>query len=203
MGTILYLQASPRGERSHSIAVGDAFLREYTHRHPETTATTLNLYETDLPPFDALAAQGKYAIMHGEETPTEARAAWARVEAVIQTFTAADLYLLAVPMWNFGIPYRLKHYIDLVCQPTYTFEVGEAGYAGLLQDRRAVIAYASGGEYSAMPELDHQKPYLRQILGFMGIKDQHEVVAAPTMAGNGAEIRDKAIEKARLLAQSL
>ena len=150
MCNILYLKASPRGERSKSIAVADAFLDEYRKAHADTEVDALDLFAADLMAFDGLAVQAKYTILHGGEHTDEELAAWKSVEAVIERFLAADLYVIAAPMWNFGIPYRLKQYIDLIVQPGYTFRYSpESGYEGLATGRAAFVAYARGGEYSA------------------------------------------------------
>ncbi len=206
MSNVLYIQASPRGERSKSIAVADAFLDAYRAAHPDDNVSTLNLFQADLMPFSGLALDAKYAILHGQEHTPEQLAAWRATEEIIAGFTWADKYVLAVPMWNFGIPYRLKQYLDIIVQPTYTFAYSpEDGYTGLLTGKRAFIAYARGGEYAA-PEaagFDHQKSYLDMILSFMGITDICSVVIEPTlMAGPqvAAEKLTAAISQAKQLA---
>lgn len=120
MNKLLYIKASPRSGRSHSIAVADAFIESYRKSHPGDEILTVDLFEKDLPGFDGLAVNAKYTILHGEEHTREELLAWRAVEEVIEEFKAANKYLFAVPMWNFGIPYRLKQYIDLLVQPTYT-----------------------------------------------------------------------------------
>jgi FMN-dependent NADH-azoreductase len=203
MPDILYIKASPRGGRSHSIFAADAFLDALRKKHAVLDVDEWDLFADEPPRFGAPAAEGKYAVMSGRDAPAGARDAWGRVERAIERFSAPSTYLLAVPMWNFGIPYVFKQLIDCVVQPGYTFSVGAGGYAGLLQDRKAVVAYASGGQYDAMPEMDRQKPYVRQILQFMGIKEQHEIVVAPTMGDEDAVRavrRDAQAEAERLAA---
>jgi len=117
MAKVLYIQASPRGERSYSTAAAEAFLASYREANPNDEIITINLFTKELPPFDGNALQAKYNIMHGEEHSEQDRAAWRAVEAIIEEFKAADKYVLSIPMWNFGIPYRLKHYIDILVQP--------------------------------------------------------------------------------------
>jgi len=207
MGKLLYIQASPRGKRSYSLAVADAFVESYCGVHRCDEIAKLNVFTTHLPPFDGLAVQAKYSILHGQKHSQEEMAAWKAVEAVISDFRSADKYVLAVPMWNFGIPYRLKQYLDLLIQPTYTFSYSpEEGYKGLLVGKRAFIAYARGGEYPAgtpAESFDFQKKYLETALGFMGISDVQSVVVEPTLRGAdlAAAKRDAAIAKARELAK--
>jgi FMN-dependent NADH-azoreductase len=113
MARLFYIQASPRIQRSHSIAVADAFVGEYERKHPDDEIVTLNIFEESIPSFDGLAVQAKYTILHGQSHSQEELQVWKNVEEVIEQFTSADKYVLAVPMWNFSIPYRLKQYIDL------------------------------------------------------------------------------------------
>jgi len=107
-------------------------------------------------------------------------------------------------MWNFGIPYRLKQYIDLLVQPSYTFAFDpEKGYSGLVTGKPAFVAYARGGEYAEGTEaaaFDFQKKYLETVLGFIGFTEIQSVVVEPTLHGGpevAKEKREAAIEKAR------
>jgi len=122
---VLYIQASPRGKRSHSIVVADAFVAEYKNKHPSDKIVTLNVFDASIPDFDGLAVQAKYTILHGRSHSEEEMQVWKDIEKVIEEFTSADKYVLAIPMWNFGIPYRLKQYIDILVQAGYTFSYNE------------------------------------------------------------------------------
>lgn len=207
MSKLLYIQASPRAERSKSIAVADAFIQMYQQGHPDDLIETLNVFDADLLPFDGLVVRAKYTILHGKEHTKEETAAWKAVEAVIEQFKSVDKYVLAVPMWNFGIPYRLKQYIDILVQPGYTFSFSpEEGYKGLVSAKPAFIAYARGGQYSdpAYAALNHQSTYLETILGFIGFSKISSAVVEPTLMA-GEEVAQKmlaeACEQARILAQ--
>ena len=187
MKTLLYINASPRKDRSKSAQVAQTFLDARHRARPDESVKTISLFEADLPPFDGPGLDAKYAMLHGQEYGAAEREAWKAVETVIEEFTSADAYLLAVPMWNFGIPYALKHYLDILLQPGYTFSYSpEAGYAGLVTGKPVQVVYARGGEYS-QPEttaLDLQTPYLETVLGFMGFTDIRSIVVEPTlMAG--------------------
>jgi len=185
MARLLYVVASPRSERSYSVRTAETFVAAYRERHPGTEVDTLDLFRSELPCFGEAAAEGKYAIIHGTEASPEAVEAWRGVEAVIERFARADVYVFAVAMWNFGIPYVLKHLFDVVVQPGRTFTVGPAGYQGLLENKRAFVAVARGGAYgpgTGAEAMDFQRPYLETILKFMGIVDQRYVVIEPTLA---------------------
>lgn len=187
MSKLLYIQASPRIQRSHSIAVADAFVGSYEQEHADDEIVTLNLFEASIPNFDGLAVQAKYTIMHGKPHSKEELQAWKNVERVIEQFTSADKYVLAVPMWNFSIPYRLKQYIDVLVQPGYTFSYSQdKGYEGLVVGKPLLAVYARGGEYPAGSEaeaFDFQTRYVELIFGFMGFKDIRSVVVEPTLQG--------------------
>jgi FMN-dependent NADH-azoreductase len=209
MSKLLYIQASPRGERSHSTAVADAFVAAYRQAHPRDTVDVLNVFTEDLPAFDGLAVQAKYTILHGQKHTPEELAAWRAVEAAIARFKAADKFVFSVPMWNFGIPYRLKLYFDLLVQPGYTFAYDPAtGYTGLVTGRPVFVAYARGGQYPAGTPgeaFDLQKRYLELILGFIGLTDVRSVIVEPTlMAGpeGAAQKRAAAIAQAKELAKT-
>lgn len=208
MAQVLYLSASPRGARSYSAAVAEAFLKEYAAAHPGDTIARLDVFERSLPSFDGLALQAKYAILHGQKHSAEERRAWSAVEAVISEFKAAQKYVFAVPMWNFALPYRLKQYLDVVVQPGYTFSFSPTeGYKGLLTGRPAFVAYARGGEYSGPggEAMDFQTRYMDLILGFMGIGPVTSAVVEPTLAGGpdvSAKKQAAAIERARAAART-
>ncbi|WBF68694.1 NAD(P)H-dependent oxidoreductase [Desulfovibrio subterraneus] len=206
MSNILYIQASPRKERSHSIAAADAFIAAYKEKDPTAQVTVLNLFETKLPDFDADGVSGRYKLGQGLDATPEEKAAWDKVIEVITLFKAADKYVFAVPMWNFGIPYKLKQFVDLVAHPTHTFGYNENGYFGLVTGKPAFVAYSRGGEYPAgtpAENYDFQKRYFNFILGFMGFTDITTVEVEPTLAGGpdvAAERRKAAVAKAAELA---
>ena len=206
MGKLLYIQASPRAERSKSIAVADAFIDTYRQMHRGDLIESLNVFQADLLAFDGLVVQAKYTILQGKKHTQEELSAWKAVEKVIKQFTSADKYVFAVPMWNFGIPYRLKQYIDILVQPGYTFSFSpEKGYQGLVVGKPVFMAYARGGEYSdpAYAALNHQSTYLETVLGFIGFSKISSVVVEPTLMAGPEKAEEKlteAIRKAKQLA---
>lgn len=190
-------------ERSYSSAVADAFVEAYKKANPKDQIEVLDLFSANLPAFDLMAASGKYKIMHQKERSPEEKQAWEKVVAVIDQFKNADKYVLAVPMWNFSIPYRLKQYIDILVQPGQTFTVDSNGnYKGLVTGKPVYVAYARGGEYAEgtpAAAFDMQKKYLELILGFIGLTDIRSVIVEPTLA-KGPDLanqkRSAAIDKA-------
>ena len=207
MSTVLYIKASPRND-SYSTAAADAFVEAYRQANRDDRITVIDLFKREFPAFDGFALQAKYAILHGTQPSDEQRDAWQAIEEVISEFTAADKYVIATPMWNFHLPYKLKHYIDVVTQPGYTFSFSpEEGYSGLVTGKPAFVAYARGGEYppgSPTEPFDFQTKYLEGWLGFIGFTDIRTLVIEPTLAG--PEVTDNklsaAIKKAGDMAQS-
>ena len=199
MKNILYIQVSPRGKRSKSIAVADAFIDSYKQTHPNDNVININIFTMKLPVFDGFVINAKYSILHGKSPSKEESEAWKDVEKIIEQFRSADKYVLAVPMWNFGIPYRLKHYIDILVQPGYTFSYdSQKGYDGLVKNKPMLIVYARGGEYltdSKMTAFDLQKQYLELIFKFIGFSDIRSIIVEPTLAG-GPEVAEAKLKKA-------
>ena len=208
MANLLYIKASPRTGRSHSIAVADAFVESYLQTNQNDNIMTIDIFKKPLPAFNSQAASAKYKIMHGEEHSPEDQEIWGEIVSVIDEFKSADKYIMAVPMWNFSIPYRLKQYIDVIVQPGYTFSVDQDGnYEGLVTGKPVFITYARGGEYTHdtnKEAFDLQKKYLELILAFIGFSDIRSVVVEPTLAG-GVDITKQrlaeATEKARKMAK--
>ena len=204
--TVLYIPASPRPTTSYSTQVAEAFLEAYSSVRPETIVDKLDLWQTSLPEFSGDMLESKYAIMHqNAATPAQA-AAWSEVETHFKRFADADTYVISTPMWNFSIPYKLKHYIDIIAQPGLAFGFDrDRGYYGLLEGKRAVIVCARGDAYppgSDIESIDFQKPYLRHMLGFFGIDDVRQVVIEPTIA-DGQRQLEEARSRAIALAQEL
>jgi FMN-dependent NADH-azoreductase len=185
MARLLYIEASPRKERSASIKVAGEFVDSYRKTHPDDHLEVLDLWKKALPPFDGNVINAKYRILHGESYTPEEKDAWKQVEDIIAHFKGFDKYLFSMPMWNFGVPYILKHYIDILIQPGYTFGYSsESGYTGLVTGRPVAAIYARGGSYPAgTPDeaYDLQKHYLETILGFIGFTDFRSIIIEPTL----------------------
>ena len=201
MSKALHIKASPRGMNSDSTKVAEAFLEAFLKGHRNFGAEELDLFRENLPPFEAPAAAAKYAVLAGVEPKGPDALAWKAVIEVIDRFKSADLLLISSPMWNFGIPYRLKHYIDLLVQPGLTFAYGPEGYKGLVTGRPAMLILSRGGSYAPGDPMDFQKRYLETILGFIGFTDIRSVLIEATLSGaDNEQIVAKAITEARNLA---
>ncbi len=205
MSRVLYIKASPQTERSYSATAAQAFLESYHQSNPNDEIITLDLFKEELPAFDLEAATAKYKIMHGQDHSEQDKHIWQRIVSIIDHFKSADKYVLAVPMWNFSIPYRLKQYVDIIVQPGQTFTVSADGnYEGLVKGKPVVVFYARGGTYPEASPVDFQKPYIELILGFIGLTDVKSILVESTLA-EGPEAAQKskanAIKQANELAR--
>jgi len=173
---LLEIQSSPRGESSDSIALTKSFVEACKSDNNSIVVDTLNVWHESLPEFDYKAIGAKYkAVKH--ETMTEAESnVWERIQLLIQRFQKADRIVLGTPMWNFGLPYKLKQLIDLVAQRNYLFTYDGKLYGPLLQVEKAVAVYTRGSRYlegTPIPpsRFDHQATYLNFWLQLVGVRD--------------------------------
>ena len=206
---LLHIIATPRKQGSHTLQVADAFLESLQAKYPALSTEVMDLFDRDLPAVDGDNIESKYTLMVGKRIDKRHQESWKHIEILIEHFLSADIYLLSVPMWNFGIPYPLKYYIDAIVQPTYLFTFNEQGQAvGLVHNKKMVCITSRGGNYSEQSPFhayDFQEPYLRAIFGYVGISDIHFVNAQPMDVT--LQLRETAmsaaIKEARDLASSL
>ena len=191
MTTLLHISASPRGEKSESLAIAETFLSAYRETHPDNAISTWDLWDGTLPEFGPAAAHAKMAVFAGADPMGAEAAAWRAAGEAFERFAAADEYLISVPMWNAGIPYILKQFIDVISQPGMVFGFdGELGYTGLVTGRKAAVVYTSAVYGVGRPPSfgsDFQAPYLRDWLNWAGIEDITEVAFRPNLATADAE----------------
>jgi FMN-dependent NADH-azoreductase len=191
MSTLLHVSASPRGTASESLAIASAFLDEYRAAHPDGQVETWDLWDGTLPEFGPAAAAAKMAVFAGAD-PVGARAdAWQAARQAFDRFAAAEGYLFSVPMWNAGIPYILKQFIDVVSQPGMVFGFDpSSGYSGLLTGRKAAVIYTSAvygpGHRSGFGD-DFQQPYFDGWLDWAGITDHAAITFRPNLVTADAD----------------
>ena len=138
MTRILHIQASPRGSDSKSNEIARARIETLRQHHANVVVDTLDLWREPLPEFEGNSAAAKMTFFGVGQLDGAKRTAWDRIVEITERFKSADHYVLGVPMWNGGIPYRLKLYIDILTQPGLLFGFDPAkGYFGLLSNKRA------------------------------------------------------------------
>ncbi len=194
---LLHIIASPRGEESRTLQISDVFLSAFLQKFPDWIVDELNLGQETLPSLSMKSVSGKYVLLQGKEIFGSLRETWGEIIQQIERFKSADFFLISTPMWNFSIPYMLKHYIDIIVQPRYLFRYREDGTVeGLVKDKKMVIITSRGGSYGGkMQNFDHQEPYLRTIFGFIGITDLSVFRAEPMDMGE--ELQKEKIEEAK------
>lgn len=193
MARLLYVEGSPRKERSISIQAAKAFLDAFQVANPNDTIDVLDIWREDIPTLDEDAFEAKYAGLSGQTRTPAQEAAWAKLDSYAQRFRAADKILIGVPMWNFGVPYRLKQLIDVVSHKDLLFTFDERGLNGLLTKSKAFVIYARGIGYdgdSGMPSSvwDHQKPYMETWLKFIGVPSVQSFIVEKTLFGEDKDV---------------
>src|SRR5579862_6503966 len=171
MKNILLIESSPRGNDSYSHQAARSIVNELQARNPGAKAVVRNLGENPPPHVGLPFITGMYAAP--EQRTADQSKALALSDTLIDELFAADTIVVAVPMHNFGVPSTLKAWIDHISRAGRTFSYGANGPQGLLKGKHAILVLASGGVYSngQMKAFDFTEPYLRAVLGFLGVTD--------------------------------
>jgi FMN-dependent NADH-azoreductase len=175
MKNILLIQTSPRGSLSFSQKIAQTVVRDLQALHPGAALVVRDLAENPPPHIGPAFVTGQQ-VPPEQRTPDQANAL-ALSDTLIDELIAADVLVLAAPMFNFGVPSTLKAWIDHISRGGRTFSYGANGPVGLLKGKRAILVLARGGVYTDGPAkpYDFQEPYLQSVLGFLGITDVHAV----------------------------
>lgn len=203
MKKLFHIIATPREDESRTLRVSKAFVQSFAAAHKDWAIEEMNLFKEALPPLTVKRVDGKYALLSGKDLSGDQQNAWKDIVAHIERFLSADAYLVSAPMWNFGIPYTLKHYLDIIIQPKYMFRYTATGAEGLVKNKSMTVISSRGGDYSseAMKVYDFQVNYLKAIFGFVGITDIRFVIAQPVDISD--KLRDEKIAEAQKLAAHL
>lgn len=202
MKKILHIISTPRGDASSTLKISGSFLKELKNKHPACAIDTLDLFKDAIPSLTLKTVNGKYVLLAGKDLSGDLKEAWRDIEKHITRFLSADAYLISAPMWNFSIPYPLKHYIDIIVQPRYLFRYTDKGAEGLAKNKKMAIITSRGGDYSAASPFrayDYQEPYLRAVFNLVGITDIVFINAQP-MDALGRDVAEEKIRQAQILA---
>lgn len=182
MATLLKIDVSPRGGHSISRKLGNQFAEEWKKAHSDGKVVTRDLATTPLPFVDLPWIMGAYSDPNGHTE--EQKTALKIGNEMILELEQADHMLITTPMYNFAVPAALKAWIDHVVRVGKTFNTtADGGYVGLLKNKKATVAIASAGIYtleSGAQSYNAEQPYVRQILGFIGITDVTFIEAGST-----------------------
>jgi FMN-dependent NADH-azoreductase len=181
---LFHLRCSPRAA-SESSAGAEVFVTRFQQARPSWDIDLMDIWRETLPEFDGDALEAKYARQSGREFSDAQRNAFAGLERMAMRFALADRVLISTPMWNFGIPYKLKQWFDLIVQPGLAFRFDPAqGYFPLLKNRPTIVILASGGDFVTgmnRGRIDMATPYLREALRFIGVSDVRFALIGPTV----------------------
>ncbi|BCM89482.1 FMN-dependent NADH-azoreductase 1 [Abditibacteriota bacterium] len=170
MTRILHLDSSPRGERSHSRQLTNAFVEEFKSLHPNTTVSYRDIGHNPPPHVTEPWVAAAYSDP-ATHTP-ELQAAIALSNELVDELLASDVIVLGAPMHNFSIPSTLKAYIDQIVRVGRTFT---PSYEGLVTGKKLFLLTARGASgYSPgepMEGMNFQDTYIKAVLGFLGIRD--------------------------------
>ncbi len=187
MTNILRVESSIKGEASISRKLTDRIIARLTAADPDATVTLRDL-SAGVPHIDG-AWMGAVFTPAEARTPEQAdRAAYS--DALLAEVRAADTLVIALPVYNFGVPAPLKGWIDHLARKGETFQYTEAGPEGLLKGKRAIVALSSDGTKIGS-EIDFASGYIRHMLGFFGITDV-DFIAADQMVFGPEETLKKA-----------
>ncbi len=199
---LLHVDSSILGDHSVSRKITSAAVNALRSANPGLEVIYRDL-DASPPPHQFGALLAAHGISPDQRTPAQARDV-AEAGAILDEFLQADIVVLGVPMYNFGIPSQLKSWIDHLAVAGKTFRYSEAGVEGLAKGKRVILASARGGFYgpdTPAAGVQHQESYLRSFFGFIGIPDV-EVVGAEGV-NVSPELKQSALEAAIAEAETL
>lgn len=189
MKNILIVNSSISGEQGQSNQLIENFLHALS---TEANVTRLDLNQQQLPHL-AMSEIGAWMTPASDRTAEQAEIA-ALSDTSIAQVQAADVILVGVPMYNFGVPSQLKAWFDRIARAGITFKYTETGPVGLLEDKPVVFFATRGGIYKDLPH-DSQTPFLKAFFNFIGLKNLHFVYAEGL--NMGAESAQAALSAAK------
>lgn len=181
---ILQINSSARTEGSHSTRLANALVERLRAAQPHAEVTLRDLGRTPHPMLDEAALQALFT--PADQRTSEQAARVALDDVLIAEIQAADVVVLGVPMYNFGVPVQLKSWIDAISRAQVTFRYTEQGPEGLLKGKRVYVVATRGGLYRNTPN-DTQTPYLQTLFGFLGMTDVQFMYAEGLAMGPEAE----------------
>ncbi|AUG39749.1 FMN-dependent NADH-azoreductase [Pseudomonas chlororaphis] len=191
MSRVLIIESSARQQDSVSRQLTQTFIKQWQAAHPGDQITVRDLAVTPVPHLDSNLLGGW--MKPAEQRNESEEASLQRSNELTDELLAADVLVMAAPMYNFAIPSTLKAWLDHVLRAGVTFKYTATGPQGLLNDKRAYVLTARGGIYAGSTA-DHQEPYLRQVMGFIGIHDV-EFIHAEGM-NLGGDFQEKGLNQA-------
>jgi FMN-dependent NADH-azoreductase len=184
---ILQINSSARADGSHSTRLASTLVERVQASSADAAAATVTVRDLGRTPHPELNETALQALFTPAELRTPEQAARVALDdALIKELQAADVVVLGVPMYNFGVPAALKNWIDAISRAKVTFAYTENGPVGLLKGKKVYVALTRGGQYRNTPS-DSQVPYLKTVFSFLGMTDLQFVYAEGLAMGPEAE----------------
>ena len=192
MSNVLIIESSARQQDSFSRQLTQQFIDQWQTLHPTDQITVRDVALNPVPHLDANLLGGW--MKPEAQRNVDEHASLQRSNELTDELLAADVLVLAAPMYNFAIPSTLKAWLDHVLRAGVTFKYTETGPQGLLTGKKAYVLTARGGLYAGSTS-DHQEPYLRQVMAFIGI---HDVTFIHAEGMNlGGDFQEKGLNQAK------
>jgi FMN-dependent NADH-azoreductase len=184
MNTLLQLNTSLFSDQGQSSRLADRFVAAWRLKNPHGQVVVRDLAKDPVPHLDG--ARFLSFLAKPDERNAEQAAVVAYSDALIDELQAADVVVLGLPMYNFGVPSMLKAYFDHIARAGVTFRYTETGPVGLLEGKKAYVFAARGGRYAGT-ERDSQSGYVRDFLAFLGIAEVEFVYAEGLNMGEASK----------------
>ncbi|MFD1873239.1 FMN-dependent NADH-azoreductase [Hymenobacter bucti] len=189
---ILHIISSPRKGDSYSIKLGNGLVEKLQAANPGSTVKVHDLTNKPFPHLEEAQLQSFFT--PAESRTPEQQEAIRHSDEAIAEIQAADTIVIGAPLYNFGIPSTLKAWVDHIARAGVTFRYGANGPEGLIKGKKVYVALSSGGVYSEgqMASYDFVAPYLKAVLGFLGMTD---VTVARVEGTSIPDLQPTALEK--------
>jgi FMN-dependent NADH-azoreductase len=175
MTTLLQINASINNSNGQSSRLANQFVSAFRERRPDAKIVVREVAAAD--PVPHLDGERFAAfVTQSQERSTAQHAVVAYSDSLIDELRDADVVVLGLPMYNFGVPSQLKAYFDHIARAGVTFKYTEKGPVGLLTGKKVYVFAARGGLYAGTP-MDTQTGYVRDFLRFLGMSDVEFVYA--------------------------
>ena len=193
MKTILQINSSIGSTNGESSKLADLYVKGLLAAYPQAQLVVRDLAREPVPHLDA-ERFGAF-ITKKESRTAEQQSFVDYSDALIEELRQADAIVIGLPMYNFGVPSQLKAWFDHVARAGVTFRYTAAGPEGLLKGKTAYVIATRGGRYNGTPA-DHETPYVRQFLGFLGITEVNFVYAEGLAISEGSKLESLAAAQA-------
>ncbi|MGE0810348.1 MAG: FMN-dependent NADH-azoreductase [Immundisolibacter sp.] len=191
MARLLVISFTPKGPLSRTRRLLDAWLARRRATDPALDVNEVDLVNTELPPVDGPVALAKGSVAAGSQLAATQQRAWDAITPWAREFLAADEVAIAAPMWNFGLPYPVKHYLDVIVQPGLLFRYTAQGPQGLCAGKPLTLVTTRGNAYADLPQVNFQTNYLRWLCEFIDCR--YAEVVAEGLDVRGPEAGEQAL----------